>query len=152
VGELLLHRYGELPRHIGIFNFLQDLEEETKNYKAPGLQLRNSAGLQVEQLLVIETPGGACVTSTLNVSGFDFEVRDRVGSCSFAENKISVLFVGIRANSVGSYQDVTYPHGASTAAVKSALIVHPRNCLRPNMVHIHPMFVVLGGIREIRPQ
>jgi Fe-S cluster assembly protein SufD len=54
--------------------------EEAEDHEAPGLVLGDAAGLQVEQLLVVEPAGGAGVAGAPDVAGLDLEVRDRIGA------------------------------------------------------------------------
>ena len=56
--------------HLGHGNFGHDFIEEAQHHQAASLNLGNTASAQVEQLLVVETAGGAGVTSTFNLAVF----------------------------------------------------------------------------------
>ena len=74
--ELALDRLGELLLEGGHADLLHDLAEESDDDEATGLLLGDAAGLQVEQLLVVEATRGARVARAADVAGLDLEVGD----------------------------------------------------------------------------
>src|SRR6476661_6897692 len=79
-GELGLDgRLQPLPQ-LGNGDLAEDLAEEPAYDEPPRDRLRYSAALQVEQLLVVEAPGGARVPRARDLAGLDLQVGHRVGT------------------------------------------------------------------------
>jgi hypothetical protein len=78
--------------------------------------------MQVEQLLVVESPSGAGVPGTEDLPRLDLEVRHRVGAGAVGEHEVAVQLVGVGALGAGSDEDVTDPHGVGRVALQGALV------------------------------
>ena len=100
-GELGLDRgAAAASSSAGDADLLHDLGEEAAHDEAARLVLGDAAGLQVEQLLVVEAAGGAGVAGAGDVAGLDLEVRDRVGAGAVGEHEVAVLLVAVGAGGV----------------------------------------------------
>src|SRR5690554_2066863 len=95
---------------------LHNFAQEAANNQAPRLFFWNTARLQVEQLLVVETSAGAGVTSTLDVTGLDLKVRDRVGAGTIGEQEVTVLLVAVCSGALLADQHIPDPDGVSAIA------------------------------------
>ena len=120
--ELALDRLGQLLLEGGHADLLHDLAEEADHDEATGLVLGDAAGLQVEQLLVVEAPGGARVAGAADVAGLDLEVRDRLGARAVGEDEVAVGLVGVGADGIGSDEHVADPDAAGARALQRALV------------------------------
>src|SRR4029079_14460800 len=78
-----------LPQ-LGDGDLAQDLAEEPADDEPPRDVLRDAAALQVEQLLVVEAPGGARMPGACDLAGLDLQVRHRVGSGTGGEDEVAV--------------------------------------------------------------
>ena len=119
VGEALAHRgHGDLG---------DDLAEEAAHHQAAGLVLGDAAGPQVEQLLVVETSGGAGVSGADDLAGLDLQVRHRVGAGAVGEHQVAVRLEGVGAGGLGADQHVADPHGVRVGLARSPdrLAAHP---------------------------
>ena len=67
-----------------------DLGEEPAHHQPAGLLLGNSAGPQIEQLLVVEAPGGTGVPGADDLAGLDLQVGHRVGARAVGEHQVAV--------------------------------------------------------------
>ena len=81
-----------------------------------------AAGLQVEQLLVVEPAGGAGVAGADDLAGLDLQVRHRVGAGAVGEHQVAVQLVGVGALGAGPDQDVADPHRVRAVALQRALV------------------------------
>src|SRR5690606_3586848 len=73
--QLVLERLQQVRLERRLADLLHDLAEEAEHDEPSRLVFVDAARLQVEQLLVVEAPGGRRVTGTLDVTGLDLEVR-----------------------------------------------------------------------------
>ena len=56
----------------GNADFLDEFAEEAAHHKFAGFGFRNATGLQIEQLLIVETTDGRGMSSSDDVAVFDF--------------------------------------------------------------------------------
>src|SRR5690606_31683813 len=124
---------------LGVADLLDDLGEEAEHDETTCLILGDAARLQVEELLVVEAPGGARVACPENVTGLDLEVRDRVGAGSLGENEVAVLLVAVGSCRVTADEYVTDPDGARALALQRALVVHAATGVRGLVVKVDPL-------------
>jgi hypothetical protein len=96
--------------------------EEAAHHQASGDLGRNTPGLQVEQLLVVETPRRGGVSGALDESGLDLQVRHRIGPGAVGEHQVAVQLVGVGTFGSRPDQHVTDPHGVCGLALQGSLV------------------------------
>ncbi len=102
---------GQAIAEVGHRDLGDDLAEEAADHQPAGLFLRDAAGAQVEQLLVVETPGGAGVSGADDLAGLDLQVGHRVGARAVGEHQVAVHLEGVGAGGLGADQHVADPDG-----------------------------------------
>ncbi len=105
-----------------------DVGEEAAHDQPPRLVLGDAAGLQVEQLLVVEPAGGAGVAGADDLTGLDLEVRHRVGAGAVGEHQVAVQLVGVGALGRGADQHVADPDRVRGLALQRALVGDDAAC------------------------
>src|SRR3954447_2818420 len=128
---------------------LDELGEEAADDQPPGLDLRDAAGLQVEELLVVEPAGGAGVARADDLAGLDLEVGHRVGTCPLGEHEVAVELVGVGALGGGADQHVADPHRVRGLALQRALVRDPAAAVRRVVVDERAVLQVLAGVGEV---
>ncbi len=113
---------------------------------------RMPRAMQVEQVLVVETAGGARVAGAGDVAGLDLEVRHGVGAGAVAEHEVAVLLVAVGAGRVVADQHVADPDGARALALQGALVGDAAAGVRRVVVHEHPLLEVLAGVGEVEAE
>src|SRR5690606_1586903 len=93
--ELGLDRRHEALLDLGYADLVEKLGEEPADDEATCVHLGNAAGLQVEQLLVVEATGRARVASALDLSGLDLEVGHRVSPRAVAQHEVAVELIRV---------------------------------------------------------
>ena len=83
--------------HLGHADLVDDVGEEAADDQPARLVLGDAAGLQVEQLLVVEPAGRAGVTGADDLAGLDLQVGHRVGAGAVGEHQVAVELVGVGA-------------------------------------------------------
>ncbi len=125
---------------------LHDVGEEAEHDESPCLLLADAAGLQVEELLVVEAAGRARVACALDVARLDLEVRDRVGACTLGEHQVAVRFVGVRAGRIRSDENVADPDAVRARTLQRALVEHVAGGVRALVVQEDLALEVLPGV------
>src|SRR3954469_3120543 len=133
----------DLPLDVRDADALDDVGEEAADDEAPGLVLGNAAGLQVEQLQVVEAAGGAGVAGAGDVAGLDLEVGHRVGAGAVGQQQVAVHLVGLRAGRRRADTDVADPHGAGRLAEQRVLVEDVGRAVRGTVVDEQPALEVL---------
>src|SRR6478672_5324099 len=82
-------RVQPLPQ-LGDGDLAEDLAEEPADDQPPRDRLRDAAALQIEELLVVESAGGAGVPRPGDLAGLDLQVRHRIGTCTRGEDEVAV--------------------------------------------------------------
>ncbi len=136
----------------GNADLLDQLVEEAADDQPAGLVLGDAAGLQVEQLLVVEPAGGAGVAGADDLAGLDLEVRHRVGAGAVGQHEVAVELVGVGALGRGPDQDVTDPHGVRAVALQRALVDDVAAAVRHGVVDEEPVLEVLAGVGEVQAE
>lgn len=88
---------------------MNDLGEETANHKSPRIRLIDAARHQVEEVLIVESPGGRSMTCSDDLTGLNLEIGNRVSARTIGEEKISIHLVGIGAFGILSDVDIPKP-------------------------------------------
>ncbi len=149
---------GEAFAHRGHGDLLDQLAEEAAHDEAAGLVFGDAAGLQVEQLLVVETSGGAGVPGADDLAGLDLEVRHRVGAGAVGEHQVAVGLEGVGPGCGGADQHVADPHGVRVGlgrvriALQRTLVRHVRAAVRLRVVDQQPRFEVLAVVGEVQAE
>ncbi len=135
-----------------------DLAEEAAHHQAAGLLLGDSAGLQVEQLLVVETAGGAGMSGADDLAGLDLQVGHRVGAGAVGEHQIAVHLEGVGAGGLGADQHVAHPDGVRVGlagvriALQRTLVEHVGPAVGLGVVDQQPRFQVLAVVGEVQAE
>jgi|GEM_PF-6729907 len=129
----------------------QHLSEESAHHQALGHFLWDAAGQQVEQLLVVETSGGAGVAGADDLTGLDLQVGHRVGARSLGEQQVPVHLVGVCALSGLADQHVADPHRVRLLPLQRALVERARLAVRHSVIDEQPVLEMLAGIGEVQP-
>ena len=139
-------------------DLLDQLAEEATNDEAAGLVFRDAAGLQVEQLLVVETSGGAGVSGAGDLAGLDLQVRHRVGAGTVGQHQVAVRLEGVGTGGRGSDQHVADPHGVRVGlvrvriALQRTLVGHMRTAVRLGVVDKQTRLEVLAVVGEVQTE
>ena len=122
------------------------------------LVLRDTAGAQVEHLLVVETAGGAGVSGTDDLAGLDFEVGHRVGTGPVGEHQVAVHLERVGAGGVGADQRIADPYRMRIGlvrlriALQRTLVQHVGAAVRLGVVDQQPRLEVLAVVGEVEPE
>ena len=147
--QLLLDGAHEPLLDLGDPDLGDDLVEEAQDHQAPGLDLGDAAGAQVEQLLVVEAPGGAGVPGALDIAVLDLEVGDGVGLGALGQDEVAVELVGVGAAGGVADEAVAHPHGVGALALERPLVGHARVAVRLGVGHVGAVLLVLAGVGEV---
>src|SRR5579875_3616835 len=109
---------------------LDDVSEEAPHNEPARLITRNTTGLQVEELFVIQPSGRTRVAGPDDLAGEDFQIRHRVGSGAVGEQKVAVGLVGVRTHGLRADDDVTDPDGPRLLALQRTTVIHPAPAIR----------------------
>ena len=145
-------------RTVGHGDLGDHLAEEAAHHQPAGLVFGDAAGLQVEQLLVVETAGGAGVSGADDLAGLDLQVRHRVGAGAVGEHQVAVHLEGVGASaaariSTSPIQTVCASGFDESGSPCSApLYVHVRLAVRLGVVDEQPLFEVLAGVGEVQAE
>ena len=126
--------------------------EEAAHDQPAGLVLGDAARLQVEQLLVVEAPGGAGVAGADDLAGLDLQVGYGVGPRTVGEHEVAVELVGVDALGLGPDQHVADPHRVRVLALQRALVGDVAVGSRGGVVDEQPVLEVLAGVGEVQAE
>ena len=84
--------------------------------------VRDAAGHQVEQLLVVEPAGRAGVPGAGDLAGLDLQVGHRVGAGAVGEQQVAVQLVGVGAHGLRPDPHVADPDRVRVLALQRALV------------------------------
>ena len=150
--------FGEALTHGGHGDLLDQLAEEATDDQAAGLVLGDAAGLQIEQLLVVETSGGTGVSGADDLAGLDLQVGHRVGAGAVGEHQVAVGLEGVGSGGLGADQHVADPHGVRIGlrrvriALQRTLVRDMRAAVRLGMVDQQPRLEVLAVVGEVEAE
>src|SRR5699024_43175 len=91
VGDFFFHDLGHGSFDILNADLLDDFVQETTHDQLASKRLWDPPSHEIEQLLFIKASNGRSVSSRINDSGFDFEVRNRVSLSTFGKQQVFVL-------------------------------------------------------------
>jgi hypothetical protein len=74
----------------------------------------NASRHQVEKLLIVKATRGTGVPGTLNLSGLDLQVRNRVCPGSIGQKQVPVQLIAVGSNSSLADQDISNPDRVSS--------------------------------------
>src|SRR5699024_9073005 len=136
--------------HRGNTDLGDQLGEESAHHQAACRRFRNAPGPQVEQLFVLEAPGGGCVAGSLDLAGLDLQVGHRVGACAVGEHQVPVEFVGVGSFGLLADEHVPDPHAVCVIALERTLIGDPGDAVRSDVVDEQPVLLMLTGVGEVQ--
>ena len=145
-------------RTAGTAIFCDQLAEEAAHDEAAGLVFGDAAGPQIEQLLVVESSGGAGVSGADDLAGLDLQVRHRVGAGAVGEHQVAVGLEGVGPGCGSTDQHVAHPHGVRVGparvriALQRTLVRDVRAAVRLGMVDQQPRLEVLAVVGEVQAE
>src|SRR6478609_3900376 len=127
-----------------------ELREEAAHDEAARLDLGDAAGLQVEELLVVEPAGRRRVARALDLAGLDLEVRHGVRARAVREDEVAVELVRVGALGGRLDEHVAHPHGVRALALQRALVRDAALAARHGVVDEEAVLLVLVRVGEVQ--
>src|SRR6266498_1635613 len=148
--QLRLHRRGDPLVQPGCLDLADQLAEEAADDQPAGLVLRDPAGHQVEQVMILQPAAGAGVPGADDLAGEDLQVRYRVDPGPVGEHQVPVVLVGVGARRLGPDEHVADPDRVRARALQRALVGDPAAAVALGVIDEQPVLQVLAGVGEVQ--